>query len=210
MQKTSIRWVLTIFAVVLNALGVAFITVAGLGTVPATSIPTVLSIVYERFSIGAYLFVLSMIQILIQWILLKRDFRAVQLLQIIPSVILSYFVDFFLGVLSRLPLPNYAVNLLYLMIGTVILSFSIALEVKVDLVYLPLDGMNKAIAEKTGKPFDRIKMIMDCSMVAVAILVILVAKHGLYGVREGTVIAALISGYLVKLFSKLLDRTPSV
>ena len=208
MQKTSIRWVLTIFAVVLNALGVAFITVAGLGTVPATSIPTVLSIVYERFSIGAYLFVLSMIQILIQWILLKRDFHAVQLLQIIPSVILSYFVDFFLGVLSRLPLPNYAVNLLYLVIGTVILSFSIALEVKVDLVYLPLDGMNKAIAEKTGKPFDRIKMIMDCSMVAVAIIVILIAKHGLYGVREGTVIAALISGYLVKLFSKLLDRSP--
>lgn len=205
MEKLSTRWVLTIVAVILNALGVAFITTATLGTVPATSIPNVLSIVYDRFTIGGYLFVLSIIQILLQYLLLRKDFQMIQWCQIIPSVVLSYFVDFFMARLVILPVSSYIWKLVWLLVGTIILSFSIALEVKVDLVYLPLDGLNKAIAEKTGKTFDLIKTLNDCFMVAVALIIILAVKHGLYGVREGTIIAALISGYIVKLFSKLLS-----
>ena len=203
-NRLSVRWILTIIAVILNALGVAFITTAMLGTVPATSIPNVLSIVYDRFSLGTYLFVLSVIQILLQYILLKKDFQAIQWLQIIPSVLLSYFVDFFMARLVILPVSMYLYKLIWLLVGTVILSFSIALEVKVDLVYLPLDGLNKAIAQRTGRPFDVIKTITDCTMVAIAVIIILIARHGLYGVREGTIISALIAGYIVRLFSKLL------
>lgn len=205
-NQTGLRWVLTILAVILNALGVAFITRAALGTVPATSIPNVLAIVYDRFTIGGYLFVLSIIQILLQIILLKNDFHMFQLLQIVPSLVLSYFVDFFMNFLKNLPVSHYPLQLVWLLVGTLILSFSIALEVKVDLIYLPLDGMNKAIAEKTGKSFDLIKTITDCTMVAIALVIILAIRHGLYGVREGTIISALIAGYIVKWFSKLLDR----
>ncbi len=205
-NNIGLRWVLTILAVILNALGVAFITRAALGTVPATSIPAVLAIVYDRFTIGGYLFVMSIIQILIQIILLKKDFHMFQLLQIVPSLVLSYFVDFFMGFLKDLPVSQYPLQLLWLLVGTVILSFSIALEVKVDLIYLPLDGMNKAIAEKSGKSFDLIKTITDCTMVVIALVIILAVKHGLYGIREGTIISALIAGYIVKLFAKLFDR----
>ncbi len=205
-NNTGLRWVLTILAVIINALGVAFITRAALGTVPATSIPAVLAIVYDRFTIGGYLFVMSIIQILIQIVLLKKEFHMFQLLQIVPSLVLSYFVDFFMGFLKDLPVSQYPLQLLWLLVGTVILSFSIALEVKVDLIYLPLDGMNKAIAEKTGKSFDLIKTITDCTMVVIALVIILAVKHGLYGIREGTIISALIAGYIVKLFAKLFDR----
>ena len=206
LNRLSVRWILTIIAVILNALGVAFITTAMLGTVPATSIPNVLSIVYDRFSLGSYLFVLSVIQILLQYVLLKKDFQAIQWLQIIPSVLLSYFVDFFMAHLTFLPVGTYVYKLIWLLVGTVILSFSIALEVKVDLVYLPLDGLNKAIAIRTGRSFDVIKTITDCTMVAIAVIIILAARQGLYGVREGTIISALIAGYIVKLFTKLLNR----
>ncbi len=201
-QSLPLRWILTIIAVILNALGVAFITIAALGTVPATSIPVVCSIVNEKYTVGTYLFVLSIIQIVIQIVLLKKDFKPFQFLQIIPSLVLSYFVDFFMSLLSGLPLSGYGFKLLWLLVGTVILSFSIALEVKVDLIYLPLDGMNKAIAQITGKSFELIKTITDCSMVAVAVIIILIARHGLYGVREGTIIAALIAGWLVKIFGE--------
>ncbi|MBR6976540.1 MAG: hypothetical protein IKH84_06535, partial [Ottowia sp.] len=94
--STTVRWVLTIVAVILNALGVAFITIAGLGTVPATAIPHVTAIVSPRFTLGEYLFVLSVLQIVLQIILLRREFRLFQLTQMIPAVVLSYFVDFFM------------------------------------------------------------------------------------------------------------------
>ncbi|MBR6975655.1 MAG: hypothetical protein IKH84_01980, partial [Ottowia sp.] len=96
--------------------------------------------------------------------------------------------------------------LLYLLLGTVILSYAIALEVHVDLIYLPLDGLNQAIAQRTGKGFDLIKTITDCAMVVVALLIILPVKHGFYGVREGTIISALIAGWLVNIFTRVLRR----
>ena len=147
-----------------------------------------------------------MLQILLQVVLLKKDFRPVQIAQMIPAVLLSYFVDFFMGILGALPLGTYGLKVLWLLVGTVILSFAIALEVKVDLVYLPLDALNKAIALKSGKSFELVKTLTDCGMVLIALSIILPVKHGLYGVREGTIIAALISGYIVKLFGKLLTK----
>ena len=204
--STTVRWVLTIVAVILNALGVAFITIAGLGTVPATAIPHVTAIVSPRFTLGEYLFVLSVLQIVLQVILLRREFKLFQLTQIIPAVVLSYFVDFFMLLLQPLPLPNYAFQLLYLLLGTLILSYAIALEVHVDLIYLPLDGLYQAIAQRTGKGFDLIKTIIDCAMVIVALLIIVPLKHGLYGVREGTIISALIAGWLVNIFTRMLKR----
>ena len=205
-ESKGIRWALTIAAAIINALGVAFITTAALGTVPATAIPNVLAIVQERFTLGQYLFALSVIQVALQALLLKKDFQLIQITQLIPAVLLSYFVDFFMKVLVILPLGSYGLKILWLLVGTVILSFAIALEVKVDLVYLPLDALNKVIAQKTGKSFELIKTLNDCAMVLVALAIILPARHGLYGVREGTIIAALISGYIVNLFAKLLDK----
>lgn len=202
----GIRWTLTIAATIINALGVAFITTAALGTVPATAIPNVLAIVQDRFTLGQYLFALSVLQLVLQVVLLKKDFRPIQITQMIPAVLLSYFVDFFMKILVVLPLDNYVLKMIWLLVGTVILSFAIALEVKVDLVYLPLDALNKAIAFKSGKSFELIKTLIDCGMVLIALLIILPIRHGLYGVREGTIIAALISGYIVKLFSKMLNK----
>lgn len=202
----GIRWTLTIAATIINALGVAFITTAALGTVPATAIPNVLAIVQDRFTLGQYLFALSVLQLVLQFVLLKKNFRPIQITQMIPAVLLSYFVDFFMKILVVLPLDNYVLKMIWLLVGTVILSFAIALEVKVDLVYLPLDALNKAIAFKSGKSFELIKTLIDCGMVLIALLIILPIRHGLYGVREGTIIAALISGYIVKLFSKMLNK----
>ena len=205
-MNEGIRWTLTIAATIINALGVAFITTAALGTVPATAIPNVLAIVQDRFTLGQYLFALSVLQLVLQFVLLKKNFRPIQITQMIPAVLLSYFVDFFMKILVVLPLDNYVLKMIWLLVGTVILSFAIALEVKVDLMYLPLDALNKAIAFKSGKSFELIKTLIDCGMVLIALLIILPIRHGLYGVREGTIIAALISGYIVKLFSKMLNK----
>ena len=202
----STRWILTIAAVIINAFGVAIITTAGLGTVPATAIPNVLSIVYPRFTLGTYLFVLSILQIFLQIILLRKEFRLFQLTQIIPAVVLSYFVDFFMMVLRHISLSRYGSRLVFLVLGAIVLAFSIALEVHVDLIYLPLDGLVQAISKRSEKRFDQIKTLTDCLMVGIAILIIVPIKHGLYGVREGTIIAALCVGWFVNRFTRLLNR----
>lgn len=202
-RATRIFWM--IVSVIINALGVAMITTTNLGTVPATSISNVLGIAYAP-SIGAFTFVLSVIQVVLQIIILRRDFPPLQILQLAPAMVLSYFIDAFLLVVGKIPLDTYPAKLVMLLAGCVVLGFSIALEVHVDILYLPLDGFNKALFLVTHKDFDVIKTIVDCVMVAVAIVLSFVLMGRLEGVREGTVIAAVLCGMIVRLFSKTVFK----
>ena len=189
MRKSKVtRFVWLIVSVILNALGTAMITVTALGIAFAPSI-------------GTFTLAISVVQLLIQAALLRRDFPPVQILQMVPAVVLSYFIDAFLAVFGPVPLDAYWAKLLMLLAGCVVQGFSIALEVYVDVLYLPLDGMNKAIAQVSGRDFDVVKTIVDCVMVAAAAVLSFALMGRLEGVREGTVIAAVICGLIVRFFS---------
>ena len=61
--------------------GGAAITKAALGTSPISSVPYVLSLRFP-FSLGQFTFIFNMFLILGQWLLLKKDFKPFQFLQI--------------------------------------------------------------------------------------------------------------------------------
>lgn len=197
------RIALMIISVIINGLGVAMVTVTALGTVPATSIPNVLGIAFSP-TIGEFTFIMSVVQILLQIVILKKDFKLIQLLQIVPAVLISFFIDFFLKLLQSVPLDNHGAKMLMLIVGCVVLGYSIALEVYADIVYLPLDGFNMAVSIVTHKSFENIKIIVDCVMVAVAIFLSFALIGHLDGIREGTLIAAILAGLVVKFFSRNL------
>lgn len=75
-----------------NSFGVALITKAALGTSPISSIPYVLDLRFAP-TFGQFTFVLNMAYIAAQAALLRRDFRPVQLLQVVANVIFSAFID---------------------------------------------------------------------------------------------------------------------
>lgn len=199
---------LMVASFVVNAFGVALVTKAGLGTVPATSIPHVLGLAFPP-SIGMFTFALSLVQILVQFFLLRKSFGLLHILQIVPSVVLSFFIDFFLWLLAPVALPAYWAQFLMMAVGCVVIAFSIAIEVFVDLVYLPLDGMVAAISQKTRRSFDLVKTITDCAMVAVAVGLAFLFMGRLEGIREGTVFSAVFAGLFVRLFSRTLFKKRS-
>lgn len=81
-----------------NSFGVALITKATLGTSPISSIPYVLDLRFAP-TFGQFTFVLNMAYIAAQAALLRRDFRPVQLLQVVANVIFSAFIDVSMGLL---------------------------------------------------------------------------------------------------------------
>lgn len=95
-------------------------------------------------------------------------------------------------------------KLFSLVLGCCIIAFGAYFEVIADVVMLPGDAFVLAIAKVTNKQYGNIRVISDISMTVIAGILCFIFLHRLQGVREGTIIAALITGNIMKIFTKKL------
>ena len=100
---------------------------------------------------------------------------------------------------------NYISQLLLLLISCVVIAFGVLLEIQTEVVYLPPDGIIVAIAKVLNKEFSKVKLYVDTSMVVMSAILSFVFLGYLVGVREGTVISALIIGPIVKILKNYFD-----
>ena len=184
------------------AASVALTRASGLGTSPISCIPAVLSFT-TAWSIGVWTFVLNVLFVLIQMALLRKRFRAVYWLQVPFVFVFSAMIDFFVFVFGEVTIPHYGAQMFYTLIGCIMTGFGVFLQVKASLITLPGEGIVLAIAQATGIEFPKCKIAFDSSQCIIGVIISLVAMGGLYGVREGTIISALLVGSVVKACNKL-------
>ncbi|MGI5959656.1 MAG: YczE/YyaS/YitT family protein [Massiliimalia sp.] len=200
MQKLKC-YLLFLVGLFVNSLGVSLITKANLGTSPISSIPYVLSLNFP-FTLGMFTIVFSIFLILLQLLILRKQFKAEHLLQIPISIIFGYFIDFTMVLLEKVNPQNYAFELLYLLIGCIVLGFGVYLEVVANVAMLPGESFVRAVTIKWNTDFGITKIIFDVSMTVIAGgMSFLLAGH-LEGVREGTILSALLVGMIARMFSK--------
>jgi len=190
------------------AVGIAFITRAGLGTSPISSAPFVLSLI-TPLSMGVYTLSFNMLFLVCE-ALLRRRFTWRQALQIPATLIFSACIDASLSIIPTQYGGPYPLSLLYLAAGCVIMGLGVSLEVMADVIMLPGEALVRALSQRYGIEFGNVKICFDSSLTAVALVVALLAFHRLNGVREGTLVSAFAVGQLVKLFTRRLGRLKSV
>lgn len=146
--------------------------------------------------------------IIIQFIILRKDFKPVFLLQILCSAAFGIFVSFSnkLAGIFLPPCENYAARLLYILISMVLVALGIMLYIQADILSLPGEGVMQALSVKTGISLPTAKIVFDWSVVVIAAVLSLVCLKTLSGVREGTVIAAFGVGLFLKLLNKLFSK----
>lgn len=186
-------------------LGISLVTLAQLGTTAITSTPYVLSL-FTTLSFGMYTMLFNTMYVLIQILLLKGDFPKIQYLQLLVGPVLGYSIDFWSPYISLIEKQNYFFQLTMVLVGCVIIAFSIVVQLKANVVNNPAEGVVKAIALKVNKNFGTIKICFDVSLVLIAVIISVVALGSISGIREGTVISAVFIGLLVKRMQKLSDR----
>ena len=71
------------------------------------------------------------------------------------------------------------------------------------------EAMNRAISEVTGKRYENIKILFDIIYIVLSAIICLVFLGKLKGVREGSIIAAMAVGLLIKLYNMLFDKLKS-
>lgn len=198
------RYVIYLLSLFIISLGASLSIKASLGTSPLICLPYVCSLI-TKFSVGEVMFVFTLIFIFIQVVLLRKDFERRQYLQLIVGTIFSFFVDFSLMLVNFVNPVGYVNQMALLLFSCVVVAFGVLLEIQTEIVYLPADGVIVAISKVLKREFSTVKPFVDTSMVLIAAILSVVFLGYLAGVREGTIISAVIIGPIVKVLKKYLD-----
>ena len=202
-MKKFNSYIIYLISLFIISLGASLSIKANLGTSPMICIPYVTSLI-SNLSVGTTSFLFTILLIAIQVILLGKDFEKRQYLQIITGLVFSVFVDFTLMLINFINPASYVSQVVLLLISCVVMAFGVLLEVKTEVVYISGDGFIVAIAKVLKQEFGKVKPYCDVSFVIIAAILSLVFLGYLAGVREGTVISAIIIGPIVRIFKKYL------
>lgn len=207
----ALRYLWFIVGVLVNSFGIALITKAALGTSPISSVAYVLSLALP-LTIGQFTFIMNMVFIALQPVLLRREYRPIQVLQIAVNVVFSAFLDVSMGMLSWLDPTTLPAQLAALLVGCAILGVGVAVEVAPDVLMVPGEGLVRAIyivvSRRFGSArFGTIKNLFDISLMLIAVVFSLAFFGYLNGIGVGTVIAALLVGRIVNLTN---DHVPLI
>lgn len=203
-RELSARYLFFIAGLFVNAFGISLIIKANLGSSPISSLPYTLSLKYP-VTLGEFTLLLNALLIAGQLCLLKRDFRKEQLLQIPVAILFSYFIDCSMAVLSGVAPSGYASQIASLITGCAILGLGVSIEVIADVVMLSGEAFVKAITQRTGREFGITKIGFDTTLALLACAASLLLAGSIEGVREGTIIAALIVGLFARFFNRRLQ-----
>lgn len=116
------------------------------------------------------------------------------------SPILS-FIDLSMNMLYWLEPVKYIDQIIYLLVGCVILAAGITLEVKANVAMMAGEYFVRVISQRFHGEFGYVKLCFDITLVCIACLFSICFMSGIYGVREGTVAAALLVGPIVHFIS---------
>ena len=201
------RYALFLTGLFIASMGVAFSTKAGLGTSPVASVPYSVSLVSPLLSFGSWLNLLSLIQILVQVAVLKGKCNWLEIaVQTALAFVYGYLTDFSCWLIRGIPVNGYAVQFGYMLLGCVILAFGIWVQFRGGVAMLPGEAMNRAISKVTGRRYENVKIFFDILYITLAALICLVFLGELKGVREGSVIAALAVGVIIRLFNRAYKK----
>ena len=204
-DKTELikRYIFLLAGLFVNGLGVSFITKAGLGTSPITSIPYTLSLGFTP-TVGMFTLVFNIFLIILQVILLRRNFQLQNLLQLPIIALFSFFIDLTMSLLGFMQPETYAMKVVSLIVGCLILGFGVFMEMVANVAMLPGEATVRAVSDVFSTDFGKTKIAFDSSMTVIAAILSFIMFRHLDGVREGTIVAAILVGSIARLFKKYI------
>ena len=208
MKHDHIARRMLVFAVglLVISLSIGFITKASLGTPPISSIPYSLTLIFPSLTLGNFTILYSLLLVFLQLVILGKQADKINLgLQVIISFVFGYFIDFGLMVLGDFSPDIYWERIACVLIGCCGLAFGVYLQIIADFTMVPGDGFAYALSVRIKKkPYRVVRVSSDVTMIVIAAILGFVAMGNTGGVREGTVICALLVGTIAGVyFSRL-------
>ncbi len=202
------RYIMLAIGLSMIALAVSIITRTDFGSSPVQSLAFVFSKKFSAYvTFGTCSFLWNCILIVIQIIILKKDYKIFQLLQIPLSFFFGTMVDL-TGLLAEpffyngLGLPF---RIGYLALGLVILSIGIYITVKADVLMNSPEATTLAVSKKLNLSYGKCKMICDGITVlgAITFSLIFFGRYRFDIIGIATICTVVIPSFLIDLIAKI-------
>ena len=158
------RYLLFAIALFINAMGIAYITKAALGTSPITSVTYVASM-FTPLTMGQWTIILNLLFVLLELPFMTRRQVKEDLRMYVSQIVITFFfglcIDLCMFIIQDLNPMVYISKIANLLIGCVILAVGIALEVKADVAMMAGEYFVRVLVKKFHKDFGYLKLAFD-------------------------------------------------
>lgn len=219
------RYGVATVGLVFVALGVALSIISNLGTAPLSCPAYVLNLRIPAISVGTFTLLVNTSYLFIQLALLRKDFKAKYLMQIVASAVFGYMIDGCMWALAWLQPASFAARLALTLLAALVTAFGVSIEVAADAWMLSAEMTVNAFAKVFRKPFGPVKIVMDTLMVVLSAVLawiffdnpfgaghvshaadVLLARVPGIVIGLGTLLLALLPGALMHLTDPLVER----
>ena len=180
-----------LFGTACASFGIALTTTSGLGTTPISSVPWTLTAI-TGLSFGTTTFLINLLFYLIEAVLLGKAMPKWNILQIPAVLVFGAFIDLSMALVKPFAPMSWFTGLCMSLIGNVWLAAGIFLQVRSKTLVQPGEGA--------------VNVFFDCFLVLSAAVLGFFVLNEIVGIREGTLISAVLVGSLVKGISKLFPE----
>lgn len=201
------RLVVYLIGVYFTAVAIAISKMTPLGISPNSSLPNEISLILDA-NLGLVTAIVFASFVFIQWILLGKDFKVINFIQVLLSIIYGFFVNSAVALVNRVlpPCDTYLLQIIYTLVSAVLLGAAVKVYLAPKVMALPAEGLAQAVAQRFKIPFPTAKNVCDITIVTISVILSFAYFGTLYGIREGTIIHAILVGRSVKLADKLFGR----
>ncbi len=219
-KRSRAEWIRRVISFILSlfvlGIGVALTIRANLGSSPITCPPYVLSMMPSSpLTVGGWIFCMQFFFVLLQWVLLRKDFQKIQILQLAICLLFGFFSDLGMWITEPLQWGNtglgYVARWIQLAVAGAILGIGVIWEVRSDILLIPGEGLPITISKVFHIDFGKVKIAFDVFLVTVAVICCYIAfgrwRWDLVGV--GTLFSMFYVGMVVRAVSphmNWLDR----
>lgn len=200
-----------ILGLVIMAFAAAFTEKANFGmsmvVAPAYILHLKVSELLPWFTFGVAEYVFQGLLIIIT-VLIMRKFKLSYLFSFVTAVIYGTLLDGAMMLISGLPENTFAIRVLWYILGTVFCSLAVSLFFHTYISPEAYELIVKEISQKFNFNINKVKTGYDCISVVLGIIMSFAFfGFGVFkGVGIGTILCALINGFLIGRFSKLLEK----
>lgn len=207
MDKYLIRKVLVfLIGAFIYAAGITVVKVCYLGMSPVSSVPFVISLI-SGISLGSCTVYYNSIFYVIQKLVMKKEYTLRKFVtQLVLSFVFGVMIDLTGALFGGYVPQMYAVRVIYLIFGCLVLAAGMTGVVLSDFGILPAEGTVICIQKVTGLEFGYCKIALDVTSVIAAVILSLIFLHGVQGTREGTLISAILVGLFAKMVGRLIGE----
>lgn len=193
------RGLIYMAGMVILSLGIVLNTKTGLGVSPVIAVPFNVAVIWD-WNLGDIVFLFYVFCVVMEFVLLGKEFHAYDLLQIPMSLVTSRFINLFDWAIGFNP-QHWGSRFLLLAAAIFATGTGSAMMVMMKLIPNPADALAKVMGDKLHRGFGFGKNILDGSCFLTALILGLAFKGTILGMGAGTVLAVIFIGRSIAVFN---------